>query len=640
MGAADGTPIVPHGIFSDQMVLQSGRRIPFRGTGPAGSPIRVTAGPYTGETTAALDGQWRVELGPFEAGGPMDVVMEAATTRTLLRDVLVGEVWLCSGQSNMEWPMWATDRANEAIAEAVHPRIRLFTVARTPTGRPQADVVPKHQWVPCSPDSVRDFSAVAYYFARELQRVRGVPIGVVSAARGGSPAECWLSAESLALIPDFAEEASALRRTGGEDDALIADYERRRDEWNALVRTLDAGYEDNEPVWATTDLSDDEWSTMPVPSIWQREGLPEFNGIMWFRRTAEVPDHFSETTTVLLLGAIDDCDDAFVNGEWVGSTEGAGAIRAYVLPPGKVRAGRNSITVRVLDYGGEGGFRGGEHRFAIETTGTAQVTSVPLAGEWRYRIGPSMAQIPQARPVSPRLGMLPTALYNGMIVPVREFPFAGILWYQGESNVGRAAQYRALFPAVIEDWRALLGEPRIPFLYVQLAAFGQPFTSGRRAPAAELREAQAGALRLPATAMVTAVDVGNCADIHPRDKLTVGLRLARAARVIAYGEKLPIAGPRLRRADRRGRAMVVSFEGVTTGLTVRGSGLRGFSVAGTDQVFYAAEARLASGQVVAFSPNVSRPLAVRYNWADCPDGNLYDGNDLPVLPFRSDDWEY
>lgn len=571
-------------LFRDHMVLQRDREVPVWGWGAPGARVEVRFAGSTVTTKVGADGCWSVKIGPFAAGGPH----ELEVNDLVVRDVLVGDVWVCSGQSNMEWPVAASANADAEIAAADHPTIRLFTVPKSISATPRA--MTNGAWTPCTPDTVRDFSAVAYFFGREFG---DVPIGLIDASWGGTPCESWTSADALRELPDFAPAVERMERILREP----------------VAPAVDAGTADPD-----ADVS--AWKVLELPGHWER-ALPDFDGAVWFRRDVELPAEWAGRDAVLTLGAIDDMDVTWINGQRVGGLEGAGhwnTPRRYDVPGAVLRAGRNVIVVRVVDTGGPGGFSGKPEEMALSRDGA----SIGLAGDWRY------LPFHMTPPVAVSNQNSPTALYNGMIAPLAPYGIRGAIWYQGESNASRAAQYRALFPAMIRDWRARWGQGDFAFLFVQLANFMAAKPEPSESAWAELREAQASALSLPNTGMAVAIDIGDAGDIHPRNKQEVGRRLAAAAR----GE----SGPLYKRLEIEGDAIRLWFD---HGPPVADGELRGFAIAGEDGRFVWAAATIDGETVVV--RGVPSPRAVRYAWADNPEGcNLVNVAGLPASPFRTD----
>jgi sialate O-acetylesterase len=630
-------------LVGSHMVLQRERPVPVWGWAAPGERVSVT---FRGKTYAAsapdASGRWQATLPAAPAGGPYELTVKGQNT-IVLTDVLVGDVWLASGQSNMQMPVQdrpggyqPVQQADQEIAAATWPNIRFFTVAQTVAYRPQAEVAGSG-WQVCSPATVAQLSAVAYFFGRDLYQQYKVPVGLLVSSWGGTPAEAWTSAEGLQALPAFGPQvADFARRTTNLNDDQLA-YQARQRELLRNVRAYDHGYLPNGQTWAAPGFDARAWPTMPVPGIWESApGLATYDGVVWFRKEIDLPASLASQPLTLTLGKIDDADSTYINGVRVGYRSGYNELRRYAVPAGLLHPGRNVIAVRVLDTGGGGGITGEPAELALSPANGAPV--LPLAGPWQYQLGLD----PQVQPLPPVPGggeHAPTALYNGMIAPLQPFALKGGIWYQGESNADRAAQYRTLFPALIADWRKHW-QAELPFLFVQLASFMPARPEPTESAWAELREAQALTLQVPGTGMATAIDIGEAADIHPHNKQEVGRRLALAARHVAYGDKAVVySGPTYHSMAVAGNAIRLKFTQLGKGLGVKnGSALQGFAVAGADHKFHWATAKVVGTAVVVQSPEVPQPVAVRYDWADNPNGNLTNKEGLPALPFRTDNW--
>jgi len=625
--------VTPNPLFGDHAVLQEGTQVPVWGTADPGEGILVEIAGQKVSGTADATGKWIVRLAPMKAGGPFTLTIagEKKEMPIVLHDILVGEVWIAGGQSNMERQLGPrvgqqpiTDWEKE-VAAGDHPQIRQFGVAQEKSLTPLATV--KGQWQVATPETVKDFTAVGYFFARDLQLARHVPVGLIHASWGGTPAEAWTSDAGLRPLPDFADTSDQL-------EALIADpvtaqrrYEAKLETW---FRANDTGSAEG-GSWRAPDLDDGAWKTMSLPTLWEDAGEPGLNGVVWFRKTFELPPGAATAAAELQLGMVDDDDTTWINGVKVGATFGYNLMRRYSIAPGVLKPGRNVIAVRVLDTGGGGGIWGDQKLQLVFKSPTSSVTAPPpvdLSGMWRYRIGMRLEDAPP-----PPMGVTgdvgtPTVLYNGMIAPLVPYAIAGVIWYQGEANANRALQYRSLFPALIADWRRAWGQD-FPFLFVQIAP-NHDMTP-------ELREAQLLTWQhTPKTAMVVTIDVGDPNDIHPPHKQPVGARLALAARALAYGEQLEYSGPVFDAMKVAGHKAVLSFTHLGRGLVAKGGPLEGFTIAGADQVFHPARAVIRGKTVVVTGEAVPKPMAVRYGWANVPDGNLFNKAGLPASPFRTD----
>jgi sialate O-acetylesterase len=623
---------LPH-VFGSHMVLQRQKPVPVWGWADPGEAITVTLHQQSHRAKADAGGRWRVTLDPMEAGGPYQLTVRGRKNILTLDDVLLGEVWLCSGQSNMEWPLSRAANAEAEIRTATHPQIRQFLVKKAISLTPNDDL--DGTWSVCSPETAGAFTAVGYFFARQVQQELNVPVGLVHSSWGGTHSETWTSREAMQTEPEL---RGALAK-------LPTDFESMRRSGQARIAQLIEDQQGTLPTatetrgWSGGAFDDSGWRRMSVSGDWEWRGLPVFDGVVWFRREITVPENADLRGAVLRLGVVDDQDSTYVNGQLVGATNDRRADRRYVLPEGVLKPGRNVIAVRVEDRGGAGGILGeGE---ALQLRGDAW--QVPLTGEWRYRIAGAFPSSYEAGP-----NTYGTLLFNAMIHPLLPYALRGAIWYQGESNAGRAHQYRRTFPLMIQDWRqhwsrtAGRDDP-FPFLFVQLASFNSANGNSQRGSTwAELREAQTMALALPHTGMAVTSDIGEANDIHPRNKHDVGKRLAAEALRVAYGQNRVSAGPMYESMQAEGARVVLRFRNVGGGLRAQDKYeyLKGFEVAGTDQQFHYAKAEIRGDQVVVWCEAVPAPVAVRYGWADDNgEVNLYNAEGFPAAPFRTDTWK-
>jgi sialate O-acetylesterase len=618
-------------LFSDGAVLQRDRPLPVWGGAPAGVRVEVDFDGRSAQATAGADGRWSLQLPAHAAGGPYELVVRAGGEERRVRDVLVGEVWLASGQSNMEWPVAQTLHAREDIAAPADPWLRQFKVPRSWAEAPQPHL-PGGQWQSAAPDTVGQFSAVAHAFAREIRHALGVPVGVIDSTWGGSSIEAWMDASMLGL--DAAALEAKMRARRAADLEVEERVRAKLGAWPAVDPASDA--------FAAAQLDDGGWGALKVPAIWEAEGYPGMDGVAWYRTRFELSEREAKAGVVLGLGQIDDTDATWVNGVRVGGvSNGYSVPRVYRVPASALRPGLNTIAVRVEDGGGGGGIAGSAGEVFVEPVGGPRRS---LAGEWRFRTASVTVS------TSDDKNQVDTLLYNAMIHPLLPYPLAGAIWYQGEANASEqgAYRYRAQFKTLIEGWRAKWNAPEMPFLWAQLAAFD---SGGDRldrrgvvteSPWATLRESQSAALALPATGQAVTIDVGAADDIHPRDKRSVGQRLALPARHVAYGGRdLVYRGPVFRAAETKGAELVLRFDALEGVLAVRGGGSapQGFELAGADGRFHPARARIVGDTVVLRSAAVAKPEIARYAWSDNPAGaDLVGADGLPASPFRTRAW--
>ena len=628
-------------IIGDNMVLQQGKKIRIWGWANPNEKVSVVFASQKANAVADVSGHWQTLLGPVKAGGPFELTISASNTLTI-KNVLVGEVWICSGQSNMEWPLINSQNGADAVAQANYPEIRLFTVQKTTSSTPLDDV--KGQWIVTTPDKVGQFSAVGYFFGRELYQKLNVPVGLIHTSWGGTPAEAWTSNDALAttsdLQPILARYQEGLKNVGERQQ----EYARRLAEWSQRNLYQDEGNKGEALGYAASQTNTADWPTMNLPQYFETAGL-KMDGAIWFRKEIEIPQSWAGRSLELNLAAIDDFDTTYFNGTKVGgigseTPNSYNVPRHYKIPAELVRAGKNVIAVRVFDSAGEGGFGAGTMSLR-PSEGPEEAVS--LGGPWSYKVelaltpkSPDWGSRPEA--AGPTNQNSPSVLYNAMIAPLTPLTIRGAIWYQGESNAGRAYQYRTLFPTMIRNWRNAWGEGDFPFYYVQLANFQPIKDAPGESEWAELREAQTLTLHEPQTGMAVIIDIGEAKDIHPRNKVDVGHRLALWALANTYGEKIEYSGPLFQSFSIEGDKLRVKFRHAAGLKTSDGGAPKGFAIAGEDHKFVWADARIEGDEVVLSSKEVTKPIAVRYAWADNPVCNLYNTIGLPASPFRSDDW--
>lgn len=613
-------------IFGDHMVLQRHQPIHVWGTARQGEVVRVALHRQAVRVNADAHGHWRAVLKAEVAGGPYTLAIQGDND-LVLNDVLVGDVWLASGQSNMELTVGQSDNAQQEITQSNFPMIRHFKIPTAVAFQPVEDVGVSN-WGVSSPENAGEFTAAGYFFARKLYQELGVPVGIINASWGGTNIETWLSPDALARQPELAMAPLPA-------NAALYNAHYRERMTALLTRWQGAGPVATNPTesWKEVDFDDSTWPDLQAPQYWEEQGLEDLDGVVWYRRTIELTPEQAASNASLQLGMIDDCDETYVNGQRVGGLCGWDTPRRYAVAAELLKAGKNVLAVRVTDTGGGGGFHGERRDMRMQ----CGVDSITLAGSWKARVESLMDK------GEPGPNDLPTLSFNAMLSPLTDFPMRGVIWYQGESNVPRAAQYAQTFPLLIDDWRAHWHQPRMPFYFVQLASF-LPLEKNSLAGSAwaELRDAQRRTTKLVDTGMVVATDVGNANDIHPRNKQAIGIRLALQALKHAYGKKSIVAdGPIYRTLRVRGSKLELSFSEVAGGLVSASSDgiLHGFAVADDSRQFRSAQARIKGNRVIVSHPDISHPTAVRYGWLDNPEqSNLANRSGLPASPFRTDDW--
>lgn len=618
-------------LISDSMVLQRDSTVKIWGWAARNENVSIQFMGSSYQTKADEKGNWSIKLSGLKAGGPYQMEIKASNAITI-NDIMIGDVWVCSGQSNMELPMrrvsWnypgeIENSENKYIRQFLVPDKYNFDV-------PQNDLS-SGSWKIASPENTPDFSATAYFFAKQFYKKYKVPIGLINSALGGSPVEAWISENTLKEFPKYYNEAKIFR-----DTLLIKiteDYDRtRQNTWYALLHKEDEGFKDTNNIWYKTNLNTSDWSFVSVPGYWSNTQIGPVIGSVWFRKNIDIPALLTDAPALLILGRIKDSDSVYVNGEFVGTTGYEWPPRRYNIPVGLLHEGENTITVRVICTSGNGGFVPGKE-YKIEW----EHNSVNLEGDWKYCLGSEMPVLASQTFIRWK----PMGLYNAMIAPLINYSIKGVIWYQGESNAGRPGDYFSLFSAMINDWRNNWNEGNFPFLYVQLPNFMDVKDQPSESEWAMLREAQLQALSLNNTGMAVTIDIGEWSDIHPLDKKDVGERLFIAAEKVAYGnEEVIYSGPIYHSMKIEGNKIILTFTNIGSGLITKENGeLMSFAIAGRDKHFVWAKAKIEGDSVVVWSDEVSNPIAVRYAWADNPvNANLYNKEGLPASPFRTDDF--
>ncbi|MBN1377826.1 MAG: beta galactosidase jelly roll domain-containing protein [Gammaproteobacteria bacterium] len=616
-------------LFSDEMVLQRNQPIHVWGWSEPGSSIHVQLDQRNAKTKAAGNGSWHVYLPKFKAGGPYILSVDNGTDKRTIKNVLVGDVWLCSGQSNMEWTVKDSNNAKIEMASANDSKIRHFKIPKSWANQPEKQLA-GGSWQSASPKTVGDFTAVGYFFARELRAKTGVPIGLINSSWGGSRIEPWMSINSLDM--DEKSLSKLLQPMVEQDKKNQLALERKLAHWSASA----GGIVNGKAVWANANLDDSNWANITVPALWEAQEYIGMDGIAWYRTTFTLTAEQAKNDITLGLGPIDDSDQTWVNGVKIGETiQQWNVPRRYSVSAKLLKSGVNTIAVRVEDSGGGGGIHGDPNLNFVRVKGGAQHQ---LSGNWKFRVDKIILNPDDNK------NQIATLLYNKMIYPIQRYPIKGVIWYQGEANatVADAYQYRNLFVDFINSWRQEWKQKNMPFLWVQLANWISGGDNEHGSPWAVLRESQSSALSLPNTAEAVTIDIGNPNDIHPRNKQDVGHRLALAARHVVYGEdSLLYSGPRLLSHRIKGNQIELKFQYAGTGLQVRGDGPpAGFTIAAADKQFLPAEARIEGDIILVSHPDITKPAAVRYAWSDNPEtANLMNSEALPASPFRTDDWD-
>ena len=615
-------------IFSDNMVLQQNVKIPIWGFAKANETITIKFHNQTKKTVANKDGKWSVYLDNESAGGPFLLSIKGKT-KIEIKNVLVGEVWLCSGQSNMEWTVGQSNNAKEEIANANFPTIRHIKIPKEINSIPNSDFK-NASWQICSPETVADFTGIGYFYAKQLNQKLNVPIGIINASWGGTNIETWISREGFESSPEFKEMIAQMPKVN-LNSLLDLKMVAAQSKIEALQKNRFTT--EKVPFYKDLNFDDSAWLQLQQPEIWEEQSLENFDGVVWLRKHFTLAENKKPIT--LEIPSIDDNDETFVNGIKVGETDGWDKKRSYQIPSEILKVGDNIIAIRVTDNSGGGGIYGNNEELKL----ILEKTQIPLSGTWKFQVETIKNSVNENE--------FPSLCYNAMINPLIPFAFKGVLWYQGESNTSRAYQFNRTFPLLIEDWRSKY-KSDFPFYFVQLASFVTKGNSNDGCSWAELREAQTNTLQLKNTGMVVTTDlVTNPKDIHPTNKQDVGKRLASIALENAYDNSNSIkfvisSGPKFKSFENKAGKTIITFENIGSGLFSpdKYGYIKGFEVAGQNHVFYFAKAEIINNKVVLTCNKVSNPIAIRFGWVgDASECNLYNNEGFPAIPFRTDNWK-
>lgn len=608
------------------MMLQREKPIPVWGFGNPGSLVTVSIGENSQTVTVDASGKWMIHLASMPAGGPHElIVFEGKKEVIKITDVLLGDVWFAGGQSNMEWQVQQSMNASEEIRNANYPEIRLFQVGHAKKLTPQNDIA-DGSWQVCDSNSVKSASAVAYFFARKLNQDLKVPIGILQSTWGGTPVEAWTSREML--LSSLISHDRILQN----DTVSYAHFAKDSSD---LVRFWEIVYQPQnnaDKIYSKPNFRDQNWPELRMPSTFKDWGWEYYEGIVWMRKTVEIPGNMTGKDLTIELGLPEMNYSLYFNGNEICKTVwNAQKSHRYTIPKKMIKTGKNVISVRFSVLWGGGGFNTSADQMYL-TDGSNKLS---LAGSWKYQ--------KDLEPRVPKLNhyhVFPTYLFNGMIHPVIPFGIKGFIWYQGENNASAAQDYQTLFPMMITDWRMRWQQGYLPFLFVQLANYMKAQPEPVASDWAELREAQTMTLAQPNTGMACIIDIGEADDIHPKNKQEVGRRLGLLAENLVYGRDITASGPQFQSYQIIDNRVIIQFTNTAKALVSRdGQVVKGFALAGEDHVFHWAQAEISGNQVIIKSEKVQNPVAVRYAWADNPDCTLINSEGLPAIPFRTDDWE-
>lgn len=613
-------------LFSDGMVLQRNKAIPIWGFADANEKIEVHFNKQIQKTTADKNGKWTLNLNSEKAGGPFELII-IGKNKITIKNVLVGEVWICSGQSNMEFRVSKTINAEKEIAASNYPMIRHFGVAQDLSGKPKDDLK-AGKWEAANKETVGNFTAVGYYFARKLYAELKIPIGIINTSWGGTNVETWTSREAFQKSDEFKTLITGVPMVNV--DSISKLYAKQMKERIEKVQGTPVSTE-NENTFKDPVFNDASWGELNTPSLWENQPLEDLDGVVWMRKTITLSAEDIKNKATLHLSKIDDEDITYLNGIEVGRNTQYDVKRVYEIPANILKEGKNVIAVRIVDNSGGGGIYGD----AADLKLSLGSKNIPLDGRWKFKV------IVVKTSLSPN--SYPSLLYNAMVNPLVPYAIEGVLWYQGEANVWRANQYKKAFPLMITDWRTKFKQGDFPFYFVQLSTFNEQNGNSKVGSRwAELREAQSETLKLPNTGMAVTTDIGNAKDIHPTNKQDVGLRLAAIALNNVYGKKRVYSGPTYKSQEIAGNQIILTFDNVGSGLTAldNSENLKGFEIAGADKVFHSAKAIIKNNKVIVSSNQVQNPAAVHYGWADDDtEINLFNKEKFPASPFRTDNWE-
>lgn len=627
-------------IFGNHMVLQRDKDINLWGWAEPNEQVTISFKEQNYSTVAGKEGEWNIELPAQKAGGPCSI--EISGTNTIqLENILFGDVWVCSGQSNMYFRTQAAKNSYKDLNEANFENIRLFQIEKDAYHKPK-DNLDSGEWLKCNNQNVKGFSAVAYFFGRDLHKETDVPIGLIHASWGGSNIQAWMDGESIKQFDEYVDEVNKIEKTPEYFQDLLNVYKTKGgDLISKQLYKKDNGFTNNGQSVNESFLQEGDWKEIAVPGYWEDLDNLEYDGTVWYRKQFELPVAFYDKDLVLNLGWIDDYDYTFFNGKRVGQASYKGSERKYDISADFVRKGINEIVVCVYDSGWKGGFWG-PRKPNMHIKNDKTLLKVDLRGLWEYKRGLNLNELEISKiPHNsyPQKRSVPTFLYNAMLAPIANFAIKGAIWYQGESNARKADEYARLLPAMITGWRKVWNQPDFPFLVVQLANYGAVPDKPQNQDWPFLREAQYSALALPNTGLATTIDLGNEMDIHPTNKQEVGRRLMLSALKNAYKLNIVASGPSYKSHKIQGNKIIIEFENIGSGLitTSKFGYLNEFAIAGNNGEFVWAKAYIQGDKVVVYSDKIINPVAVRYAWSDNPsDINFYNAEGLPAIPFRTD----
>lgn len=623
-------------VFGDSMVLQRGIKIPLWGNSTPGALVVAKLGNMQATAKADRMGKWQLKFPVCKEGGPYVLDIRESNrpdSKIILKGILIGDVWLASGQSNMEWPVQQANDASKEIANANFPQIRFLVVQQDKQLKPQDDIR-NGKWEVCDSANVKHWSAVAYYFARKIHSDQHVPVGIIQSTWGGTPVEAWTSREKLLASPITRAKTLSNDTLSLDQEDFVSDSLNWIRIWNIVYNPQN----NTDKIVPAVEYNDGDWTKVDMPAVIKDFGIGYYEGMVWLRKRITLPESFRQKDLIINLGHPEMNYSLFFNGQEIcKNIWNSNPTHSYTIPADLVKSGENIIAVRVAMMWGGGGLNPPEEDLYITDGGS----KISLAGKWLYK-----KDLETAFPKILNFQYYPTVLFNAMINPLIPFGISGFIWYQGEANSGDAYNYRKLFPMLITDWRQRWHHGNLPFFFVQLANFMKTKALPSESEWAELREAQTMTLSLPNTGMACTIDIGEGNDIHPKNKQEVGRRLALLANKMVYKQECIASGPTYKSFRKDGTRIRINFSNTGSGLSTKdGQEVMGFAIAGKDKKFYWAKATIVQGaqakgnEVIVYSDKVTDPVAVRYAWADNPECNLVNSEGLPAVPFRTDEWK-
>jgi sialate O-acetylesterase len=618
-------------LISDGMILQRNTEVRIWGWADKGERVSVHFINENYQTTANENGEWKIQLKEHSAGGPHTMKIISSDT-IVIENILFGDVWICSGQSNMNYRLSGSKSIYQnEIAQSANSEIRSFKVPEVFNFTAPQKNTEGGKWIEANPETVLNFSAVAYFFAVELYKKYQIPIGLIHSSKSGSPAQAWISKNAIKQFPHYYNEAVKY-----EDYSLIEkimnEEKLREEKWYNTLKSNDKGYQAS-GSWFNPNTDTFDWDTMRIPGDITPKSTEKSNGVFWFKKEVNIPTDWIGKDAIFKMGRLVNSDSVYINGVFVGTTSHQWSSRSYNIPSDLLIAGKNTIVLRLVNHSGTGGFTEG---YPYQLKMNNQI--IDISGDWKYKMGAKMDELPGPTQFSWKA----TGLYNGMIAPLTNYKIKGAIWYQGEGNAGKPKEYESLFPCMINDWRENWNQGDFPFLFVQLANYMKPADKPGPSDWALLRDAQRKTLALSNTGMAVAIDIGVAYDVHPMNKKDVGYRLALEAMRVAYNvNKVVSAGPLFESMIIDGNKIILSFETFGSELKIReGTKLKHFAIAGADKNFRWAEAKIKNNKIIVSHPGIEDPVAVRYAWANNPESaNLVNSEGLPASPFRTDSWE-